>query len=129
MPEQTLTSILRKVVDKYKVEMTTVGLMLMGFNLARIVAVIGTMWKPKVCHAAGTAIGCTWQVFQFCQFSFLLMDPCLTPYIHNKYSYILLIPFAKTSSIVMFSFCTIAIGLFDASAAVYVYSKEVYGTE
>mmetsp|Transcript_30769 Transcript_30769/g.73281 ORF Transcript_30769/g.73281 Transcript_30769/m.73281 type:complete len:740 (+) Transcript_30769:390-2609(+) len=90
-----------ELVQMYDAKMTTVGALNAGYNLSRLIAIIGSMWKPKLCHVAGTVIGCT--------------------------CYMLLIPFAQTSSIVLFSVCTIGIGLFDASGTVYIYSKEVYG--
>ncbi|KAL7546816.1 hypothetical protein ACHAWF_014990 [Thalassiosira exigua] len=86
--------------EEYGMSMIFIGLSMSAYNVARLIALSGSMLAPKTTHLVGTTIALV--------------------------GYSVLIPFADTSNVAIFAICNVAVGFIEASAAVYVYSKHVY---
>ena len=83
--------------------MSAVGLCIGAFHLCRVFAIIGSIFATKTTHLIGSFIGIA--------------------------GYVGLLIISGTSNVALFATCNIAAGLAEASAAVFVYSKQVYASE
>lgn len=89
--------------SRYGLSLNTIGLCIGAFHLCRVLAIAGAIFATKISHFIGSVAGIT--------------------------GYTCLLFFADTSNVAVFASCNIAAGLAEASAAVFVYSKEVYSTD
>lgn len=89
--------------ESFGLNLGIIGILVGAFHFCRVLAIVGSILSTRISHFIGTLLGLS--------------------------GYVALLLYSDTSNVAVFACCNIVSGFAEASAAVFVYSKEVYSTE